>query len=247
MQPAKLLGPPSQSHVLELNGIGESKIISPRAERPPSARAGSVERSNLTVRAGSVDRSLSIARAGSVERAFTVVRASSVVSPRNEMKSKKSDASALGIDLSDPSSFLSAAFKGEIEKITFFLSQDTNMNMNVVDSLGNTALHLSAFSGHETVVKLLLQTKSVLNSPKVRHPPPQTQRAPAAPSGAHAHRAHPPRTGAVGRRADVRRRRGAQRGERHAALSRGAEQQARGRPPHRRRRLPPRQHHQRRG
>jgi ankyrin repeat protein len=73
------------------------------------------------------------------------------------------------IDMSDASSFLSAAFKGEIQKIRYFMALEKNPKMNVVDSLGNTALHLSAFSGHENVVKLLLRTRSVLNSPKVLH------------------------------------------------------------------------------
>lgn len=170
MQPAKLLGPPPQqsrgkSNFEEFNGgkvhnYGDNVIISPRAERPPKSRGASVEPSTWTVRAGSVDRAAPKVRAGSVERAFKTVRASSV--SRNEQEPPID-----GIDLSDPSSFLSAAFKGELEKIRYFLSQASNMKMNVVDSLGNTALHLSAFSGHENVVKLLLQTKSVLNSPKV--------------------------------------------------------------------------------
>ena len=167
MQAPKLLGPPQQprgkgnfDELSSGNIHNNGQIISPRAERPPSTRGASVEPVSWQARAGSVERSSSRVRAGSVERAFKPVRASSAARNDPELPID-------GIDLTDPSSFLSAAFKGEIDKIRYFLSQSSSMKMNVVDSLGNTALHLSAFSGHENVVKLLLQTKSVLNSPKV--------------------------------------------------------------------------------
>jgi len=58
---------------------------------------------------------------------------------------------------------LSAAFKGDMESVKELLAFGPEAKLYVCDSLGNTTLHLSSFSGHTEIVEYLLKTKSIWN------------------------------------------------------------------------------------
>ena len=64
--------------------------------------------------------------------------------------------------LSNSEEFFEATEKGDIKKVTFFLEADIDLNLK--DKNGNTALHLASGEGHLKVVKLLLEKGANVDS-----------------------------------------------------------------------------------
>ena len=72
---------------------------------------------------------------------------------------------------------LSAAFTGNATVAKLMLALGPEAKLHKYDALGNTPLHLAAFSGHASVVEVLFGTPSVwhdlsadLSSPLVANP-----------------------------------------------------------------------------